>query len=204
MLTSLAQEMTGISDLSHEARRFRVVLESFNRNVELLFGHSAISPHVNSVALAEAFSNWKSAFEASRQLAAFNRADFVFCAAGLMLKELFKAHPLADLHGATLEDIPAAAADWPEGYAYVNFCASMAEAVLSGMGVEPKLRQELLDNPEFWQSFRENVKDNVSTAPGFLDLLFGNEPNWNGPDVPTFRPGLLAALGGPQPAKAIG
>ena len=204
MLTTLAQEMITIGDLSHEARRFRVVLESFNRNVELLFGNSAISPHVNAVALAQAFSNWKSAFEASRQLAAYNRTDFVFCAAGLMLRELFKSRPLKDLRDVTLEGIPAAAVDWPEGYAYVNFCLSMAEAVLTNMGAEPALKQELFEKPAFWQSFRENVIENVSTAPGFLDLLFGNEPNWSGPDLPNFRVGMRIALGLPPNPKLIG
>ena len=200
MLTTLAQEMTTIGDLSHEARRYRVVLESFNRNVELLFGDSVISPHVNAVALAEAFSNWKLAFEASRQLAAFNRTDFVYCAAGLMLKEMFKSRPLGDLHDVTLKGIPAAAYDWPEGYAYVNFCLSMAEAVLTNLGAKPALNQELLEKTAFWQSFRENVIENVSTAPGFLDLLFGNEPNWSGPDIPNFRVGMRIALGlPPQP-----
>ena len=206
MLTTLAQEMTTIGDLSHEARRYRVVLESFNRNVELLFGNSAIGPHVNAVALAEAFSNWKSAFEASRQLAAFNRTDFVYCSAGLMLKELLKSRPLQDLHDVTLEGIPAAAVDWPEGYAYVNFCLSMTEAVLSSMAVEPRfeLKQDLFEKRAFWQSFHENVIENVSTAPGFLDLLFGNEPNWNGPDIPNFRPGMQKALGLALKPKFLG
>ena len=204
MLTTLAQEMTTIGDLSHEARRYRVVLESFNRNVELLFGNSTISPHVNAVALAEAFSNWKSTFEASRQLAAFNRTDFVYCAAGLMLKEMFKSRPLRDLHDVSLEGIPAAALDWPEGYAYVNFCLSMAEAVLTNMGAKPALNHELLEKLAFWQSFRENVIENVSTAPGFLDLLFGNKPNWSGPDIPNFRVGMQIALGLPLKPKPIG
>lgn len=205
-LTTLAQEMTAIGDLSHEARRFRVVLGSFNRNVELLFGNSTISPHVNAVALAEAFSNWKSAFEASRQLAAFNRTDFVFCAAGLMLKELFKSRPLRDLHDVTLEGIPAAAVDWPEDYAYVNFCLSMTQAVLASMALESRfeLKQDLFEKRAFWQSFHENVIENVSTAPGFLDLLFGNEPNWNGPDIPNFRPGMQKALGLALKSKFLG
>ena len=204
MLTTLAQEMSSVGDLTHEARRYRVILESFNRNVELLFGNGSISPHVNPVALAEAFSDWKSAFEASHQLASVNRTDFVFCAAGLMLRELIKARPLVDLENVAIDGIPVAASDWPEGYAYVNFCVSMAEAVLSNMGVETKVNQKLFEKREFWQSFRENVAENVSTAPGFLDLLFGNEPNWNGPDIPLFRTGMRAALGLAPPPKAIG
>lgn len=200
MLTAFALEMSNIGDLSHEARRYRVVLDSFKRNVELLFGNTALSPHVDPVALAEAFSNWKMAFEGSRHMAGVNRTDFVFCAAGLMLKELFKARPLANLGKVSGQDIPPAAADWPEGYAYVNFCVSMAEAVLINMGAAPGVNQKLLEQPAFWQSFRENITENISTAPGFLDLLFGNEPNWSGPDIPTFRPGMKAALGLAPPA----
>ncbi len=111
-----------------------------------------------------------------------------------MLKEFFRARPLANLQSAVPEGIPAAVADWPEGFAYVNFCTSMAEAVLDGMGIELGLNQALLEKRQFWQLFRENVAENVSTAPGFLDLLSGNEPNWNGPDIPSFCPGMLAAL----------
>ncbi len=190
MLIPLAEEVQGSSDLAHQARRFRVVLDNFSRNVELLFSGVDSKPDVDAVALAAAFSNWRDEFEASRQYAAVNRADFVFCAAGLMLKQLFIARPLASLQGVGPVKLGDTTTSWPEGYVYTNYCISMAVAVLSDLHHPQLIDQKLADDPKFWNSFRENVAENVSTAPGFLDLLFGNTPNWEWPDVPAFRTAL--------------
>jgi hypothetical protein len=121
MLTPLKTEVLQVEDLSHEARRFRTIVWSFQRNLELLFKDTGLSANVDATALASAFSNWRQAFDKSKYLADVNRHDFVIFAAGLMLRELIAAAPLK----AEAEDLPKLPgsvdhrlARWPEGYAY--------------------------------------------------------------------------------------
>ncbi len=94
MLTPLKSEILKVDDLSHEARRFRTILWSFERNMDLLFKDTGLTAQVDHVALAEAFSRWRLAFDNSKYLASTDRRDFVIYAAGLMLKELIAASPL--------------------------------------------------------------------------------------------------------------
>ena len=91
MLTPLKPELAESTDLTHEARRFRTILKSFERNLDLLFRDTAIAPHVDHAALATAFSNWRQRFDATKHLADTDRRDFTIYSAGLMLKELVAA-----------------------------------------------------------------------------------------------------------------
>ena len=53
MLTPLKNEVLKVDDLSHEARRFRTIVWSFQRNLELLFKDTGTFRHGRSAALAE-------------------------------------------------------------------------------------------------------------------------------------------------------
>jgi hypothetical protein len=193
MLTPLKSEVLKVDDLSHEARRFRTILWSFERNLDLLFKDTGLAAEVDHAALAEAFSRWRQAFDQTKHLADVNRQDFVIYAAGLMLKELLAARPIRSIT-ATPPGVPALppAIDhrlqrWPEGYAYTSFCLSVAAAVLSEMGNEEPHESRVTEDPRFWDSFRENVAENPATAIAFFDMVCGQEPNWNAPDVPWMR-----------------
>jgi hypothetical protein len=191
MRTPLTTEMAERTDLTHEARRFRTVLQSFERNLDLLFRDSGLSPHVEHAALALAFARWRERFDATKHLAHVNRADFVIYAAGLMLKELIAAKPLRAL--PVRETAPVTQdhvlARWPEGYAYTSFCLSVASAILKEMGDAAPLGEGLADDPAFWDSFRENTAESPATAVAFFDLVCGRDPNWDAPDVPWLRDG---------------
>jgi hypothetical protein len=195
MRTPLKTEMTTRTDLTHEAQRFRTILQSFERNLDLLFMDSGLSPHVDHAALAVAFTNWRERFDATKHLALVNRQDFVIYAAGLMLKELISAKPL---EAVALPEAAAKLGDhvlarWPEGYAYTSFCLSVASAILREMGgVEPK-GEGPADDPAFWDSFRENAAESPATAVAFFDLVCGRDPNWDAPDVPWMREGQRGA-----------
>lgn len=198
MLTPLKTEVLNVNDLSHEARKFRTILWSFERNLELLFKDTGVSAKVDHAALAKAFSNWRGAFDKSKYLADVNRHDFVIFAAGLMLKELLAASPLktAESPAANLPVLPAnidhRLRQWPEGYAYTSFCLSVAAAILKEMGEEEPEASKPADDPKFWDSFRENALESPATAIAFFDLVCGLEPNWDAPDVPWLRHALLA------------
>ena len=186
MRTPLKTEFSTKTDLTHELRRFRTILQSFERNLELLFKDSGLSPHVDHAALATAFAKWRQRFDATKHLAEANRHDFVIYAAGLMLKELVDAKPLQALPTPNAPAVPAdhVLARWPEGYAYTSFCLSVASAILNEMGEDEISSEGLADDPAFWDSFKENTLESPATAVAFFDLVCGKDPNWDAPDVP--------------------
>jgi hypothetical protein len=195
----LKEEISVTPDLSHQARRFRTVLKTFERNLELVFKGSGLSAQVDHGALAEAFANWRRQFDAAKHLASANRHDFVIFAAGLMLRELIASRPIKNISLST--DPPVAdehpLSRWPEGYAYTSFCLSVASAILQEMGESEPTTEGLADDPAFWDSFRENVADSPANAVAFFDLVCGTNPNWDAPDVAWMRRALK-----PQPAIA--
>jgi hypothetical protein len=193
MLTPLKSEVLKVDDLAHEARRFRTILWSFERNLELLLKDTGLVAQVDHAALAEAFSRWRQGFDQTKHLADIDRHDFVIFAAGLMLKELIATNPITavDEKAGPLPELPAKIDHrlkrWPEGYAYTSFCLSVAAAVLNEMGDAEPQAARAADDPRFWDSFRENVAQDPAAAVAFFDMVCGLEPNWQSPDVPWMR-----------------
>jgi hypothetical protein len=193
MLTPLKTEVLKVDDLSHEARRFRTILWSFEKNLELLFKDTGLSARVDHAALANAFSKWRQAFDKTKHLADVNRHDFVIYAAGLMLKELVAAEPLRTVNDAP-EGLPSLPDHvdhrlkrWPEGYAYTSFCLSVATAILKEMGDEEPVAAKSADDLAFWDSFREHAAESPAMAVAFFDVVCGQKPNWDAPDVAWLR-----------------
>jgi hypothetical protein len=194
--TALTNEIPKIGDLAHEARRFRTILRTFESNLEQVFRNSALTAAVDHAALAQAFAKWRQRFDETKHLASTNRHDFVIFAAGLMLKELVAAQPLKTVarqqSGAAL--IPATTNHllerWPEGFAYTSFCLSVATAILREMGENGPEEGGPQDDPAFWDTFKENIESKPETAIAFFDLVCGQEPNWDAPDVPWLRKAL--------------
>jgi hypothetical protein len=189
MLTPLKSEIFEVDDLSHEVRRFRTILWSFERNMDLLFKNTGLVAVVNHEALAEAFSRWRKAFDNSKHMAGLDRRDFVIYAAGIMLKELIVAAPLSTStdHSSNSTEGDQPLKRWPEGYAYTSFCLSVAAAVLKEMGDAEPVSIRKTDDPGFWDSFKENTLETPAIAIAFFDLVCGQEPNWDAPDIPWLR-----------------
>jgi hypothetical protein len=194
MKTPLTNAVNQINDLAHEARRFRTILWTFEHNLELVFQNTALTAQVDHAALATAFSNWRQRFDETKYLADTNRHDFVIFAAGLMLKELVAAAPIKTVARATsdaaLVTTDHRLARWPEGYAYTSFCLSVASAILREMGESEPEDGGPSDDPAFWDTFKENTASSPESAIAFFDLVCGQEPNWDAPDVPWMRRAL--------------
>jgi hypothetical protein len=196
MKTPLTSDVSKIGDLAHAARRFRTVLQMFETNLDLLFKNSSLSTVVDHAALATAFSNWRQRFDQTKYLADTNRHDFVIFAAGLMLKELVAASPLKTQPRESSEGAVAnlttdqLLSRWPEGYAYTSFCLSVAGAILREMGESEPESGGPSDDPAFWDTFKENTLESPASAIAFFDLVCGQEPNWDAPDVPWMRKAL--------------
>lgn len=191
MFTPLASEIVKVEDLAHEARRFRTILWSFERNMDLLFRETGLAVEVDHEKLAQAFGRWRQAFDEARYLAESDRRDFVIFAAGLMLKELLVARPLATFPQQDVSAWPPGTDHrlkrWPEGYAYTSYCLSVAAAVLKEMGREDLTSVPRAEDAAFWDSFRENSLESPAMAVAFFDLVCGENPNWDAPDVPWLR-----------------
>ena len=193
MLTPLKTEVEKIGDLAHEARRFRTILWTFEKNIDLLFKGTGLAAEVDHEALAEAFSRWRLAFDQTKHLADINRQDFVIFAAGMMLKELLAARPISAIVASDLglpvipDTLDHRLKRWPEGYTYTSFCLSVATAVLREMGDLQPVESGVADDPRFWDSFRENAAENPANAIAFFDMVLGLQPNWSAPDVPWMR-----------------
>jgi hypothetical protein len=193
MLTPLKSEVQKVDDLSHEARRFRTILWSFEKNLDLLFKDTGLAAEVNHERLAEAFSRWRQVFDQTKHLADIDRQDFVIYAAGMMLKELMSARPITAIMPSDvgLQDVPSVIDHrllrWPEGYAYTSFCLSVAAAVLAETGSPEPRESAIVEDPRFWDSFRENAAQDPATAIAFFDMVCGLQPNWQAPDVPWMR-----------------
>ncbi len=194
--TALTREIPKIDDLAHEARRFRTILRTFESNLDQVFQNTALTAQVDHAALAEAFAKWRQRFDETKHLASTNRHDFVIFAAGLMLKELVAAQPIKTIARADSDAklVPATTnhllARWPEGYAYTSFCLSVASAILREMGESGPQDSGPQDDPAFWDTFKENIESKPETAIAFFDLVCGQEPNWDAPDVPWMRRAL--------------
>lgn len=191
MFTPLKSEIENVGDLAHEARRFRTVLWSFERNMELVFKNTGLKAEVDHESLAQAFASWRNAFDQARSLAKADRRDFVIFAAGLMLKELIAAKPLKTTPINDLSSWPTGADHllkrWPEGYAYTSYCLSVAAAVLREINQEDLTPAPRSEDVAFWDSFRENSLESPAIAVAFFDLVCGENPNWTAPDVPWLR-----------------
>jgi hypothetical protein len=196
METPLTHKISEPGDLAHEVRRFRTILRTFEQNLDLVFQNTALTAQVDHVALASAFSKWRQRFDETKYLAGTNRHDFVIFAAGLMLKELVTAAPLKtvarETSDAALVTTNHRLVRWPEGYAYTSFCLSVAGAILRDMGEDGPEADGASADPAFWDSFRENAATSPETAIAFFDLVCGQEPNWDAPDVPWMRKALKA------------
>lgn len=197
MLTPLKDEVQKVGDLAHEARRFRTILWSFEKNIDLLFKGTGLAAEVDHEALAMAFSRWRQAFDQTKHLADINRQDFVIFAAGMMLKELLAARPITAIVPSELglpaipDKLDHRLKRWPEGYAYTSFCLSVAGAVLHETGDLEPTESGIADDPRFWDSFRENAAENPANAIAFFDMVVGLQPNWTAPDVPWMRKTFL-------------
>jgi len=188
MVDDLDLPLDQVHDLRHHARRLSWFQHYFKKEAEELGQKYAFAFTINDRRLGEAFLNWANVFERDRPDAARNRADFAIFSGGLMLRELLRANPAnAKEIGKVTEYIPAdpmaaICEYWPEGFLYASCCLALVRAILktdfhTNVAVSPEFGEL-----RFWESFRENVHQDVGRAVPFFDVFLGREPNWGGPE----------------------
>ena len=188
----------GEPDVRHRIRQLRWFKTSFRHDARLIAQRYGLSVAIDDRKITEAFLNWAEVFERQKGYAKLDRRDFAIFAAGLLLRELLRAHPVQTEPGPEARDALADASapiarDWPEGFIYTNYCLCVVGAVLEQEGM-PLTLPTLADDLRTWWSYRENVAEDPSRAIAFLDLFTGNEPNWWMPDSVLSRAAMKKAV----------
>ena len=188
-----------IPDLRHRVRKLNWFLRSFHNEAGQLAGSYGLGFAINDRSLSRAFLTWAKVFETERPGAAQNRPDFVVFSGGLMLRELMRAAPVrferrGDASPNAATDPMTAIWDfWPEGALYATYCLKLVRAILKSdfaIDIGPHPRFENLGT---WESFRENVAEDVGVAVAFFDHFLGLEPAWGWPEGFLSRPAAKAA-----------
>ena len=195
----LKHQVMEVPDVRRRVRQLRWFKASFRQHAKLLGQHYGLAVGIDETRLTEAFLNWAERFSLDRRYADLDRRDFVVFTAGLLLRELFRLHPLK-AEPLAEAGVPAArndvdwklVHDWPEGFIATNYCLCMLSAVLEQEGMSLTL-PDLANDLRTWWSFRENVEEDPSQAIAFLDLFAGNEPNWFMPDSVASRAAIKRA-----------
>jgi hypothetical protein len=187
-------EMSDLPDLGHRLRQLRWFRRAFESCVHALEARYGLKAKIAEDVLAEVFMNWVETIDHQKSLARLDRSDFITFSGGMMLCELIQRHPVTvELSRQNIDDMPEAAAFWPEGFLYTNFCISAVAAVhRQEFGATIKLA-DCVDDLRTWWSFRENTQEMPSYAIAFLDRFVGAEPNWIMPERAGSRAAMLAA-----------
>jgi hypothetical protein len=164
-------------------RRLRWFKQAFLRHAEAYGRDLGCVFEVDEAKLASAFVRWLDSIERQKPADKNQRRAFFEFASGLMLRELISEMPVKATSPVTLAKADSAAAFWPEGYCCTMFCVSVHAAAM-----EQEFRAEteidpFIDDLRHWWSFKENARQDAGFASGFLQMVFGNEPNWMFPDV---------------------
>jgi hypothetical protein len=182
---------TSAADLRHRLRQLRWFKKSFRHDATLISKRYGVPIEVDESRLAGAFLNWAEVFGAQRAYSAANRRDFVFLAAGLLLRELSRSRPVRTLD--EWAGPPSKTQTWPEDFIYANYCLCVLGAVLEREG-QPLDLGRLADDLRAWLSYREGGRVEASAAIAILDLFTGSEPNWWTPDSVLSRAAVKRAV----------
>jgi hypothetical protein len=164
-------------------RRLHWFRSAFADYAQLVGAQIGCEFELDQTALTTVFVRWLRAVNKQKPSDHAERKDFFEFAAGLMLRELNQAKPLAARGTPCLADKASAAFFWPEGYAYTMFCIKLlTAAVEQEFHHRPDVSDAFNDLRQWW-SYRENVAEEPTFAVGFLQVLMGHEPNWQMPDA---------------------
>jgi hypothetical protein len=173
-----------VDDLRHIARRLTWYQRYFRKEAEECGKKFNVVFTTNNRRLGAAFLNWADAFEHYRAEAAVNQSDFTVFAGGLMLRELLRENPATatEVRKVTecipADPLAAICESWPEGFLYTFCCLTLVQAILkSDFNTDAQLSPQM-GELRFWQSFRENVQEDVGRAVPFFDVFLRREPNW--------------------------
>ena len=190
-LVDNAQAQAWLTEQLTQARVYRWAwfMPAFQSFTLRTLGRLGLSGHVDEVLAGTAFFEWVRIVEQSEAYAQENPVDHAHYVCGCLLRCLLRVHPLQGVVRDQASSAPAhkTPPDWPEGYVITGFVCTLLETYRLRLAAGPLHWQESLFD-KHWNSFRENVAEDVDRAGPFLDLLLGLDPVWGCPNSPGRRP----------------
>jgi hypothetical protein len=184
ILDPLAADWAGEPTLHSRAQSWSWFKQAFNQALQSHAAAPSSSWVVDEESLAKAFFAWAELVELYTPYEALDGADFRHFILGLLLQKLLEAQP------PVLRDVPATAAAVP----LTSFVLTLLQALHQNAGTAAlTLDAAALDGPR-WASYVENVAEDASTAPCFLDQMTGLQPAWQSRSLIEHRPAMQKAL----------
>ena len=146
--------------------------------------------------LADAFFNWASYTDSTKNFSTVDPLDYAHFASGLLLKSLMQTHPItvtstrasANASEMSLFEMM----NWPEDLASLCLTLTFLESWRLHLGAEPlHVDKELIRS--HWNSFHENAKEDTFSPIAFFDLFLGLPPVWENPMTAGNRPAMRTA-----------
>ncbi len=185
----LQAELVGVADLRRRIRHLGAFRESFRRCADLMAETRGIRFDISDRRLAAAFLDWAELFEREKPMAREAPRDFVAFAGGLLARELLR-QKFGDMVPVSAPAPRASAANdnciasfWPAGFLVMSYCASVVNSVAIQDFCAPFALEPAARDLRVWWSFRDDVRNDPSCIIGYLDLFFGNAPQWTKPDL---------------------
>ncbi|WP_411884110.1 hypothetical protein [Polaromonas sp. YR568] len=184
ILDALAADWAAEPTLHSRAQSWSWFRQAFGQALQSHAVAPSSSWAVDEESLAKAFFAWAELVELYTPYEALDGADFRHFILGLLLQKLIEAQP------PVLRDVPAAAAAVP----LTSFVLTLLQALHKNAGSAAlTLDAASLRGPR-WASYVENVAEDASTAPCFLDQMTGLQPAWQSRSLIEHRPAMQKAL----------
>ncbi|MDA4848675.1 hypothetical protein [Hoeflea poritis] len=165
------------------ARSLRWFLEAFSSQVNGISSETGLHFDIDKQKLRTVFLTWVKLFEAQKPSEPKQKIGYITFSAAMMLSELIDGNPIRIIRKPENANTDIPLYYWPEGYVYVAFCMNVRSAVLAqDLNIDVDAAPPF-DDIRTWWSFRENAREDSSTAIGFFELFVGDDPKWSGPKL---------------------
>ena len=186
---AVEKQLVATPQLRKRLRQMRWFAQAFRDNDKLVSRHLHFVTRIDDHRLHQTFFDWVRAIEPVEHDPSLTKADRIVFLGGLALRQLLKNRPVTILNLDKLEPAESdptsrIARSWPEGFIYTNFCICSIIAVHEQEFGEMRPLDKVAYDLRTWWSYRENVSEDPDLSIPFLDLFFGETPNWLRPTVP--------------------
>ena len=189
ILEDLARTWAQNSDLRRKAVSWTWFRTAFQEALDA--AASAAPSTSDDASLAPAFFAWAESVELHAHAEVHDPLDFRHFMCGLLLQKLLASQPPVVRPAHAFGGVPDAAS---AGEAATRFALTLLQALRLNAGAAPfMLDAEFVSGPR-WASYLENVREDSSTAIGFLDQMSGLQPIWHSPTLVEARPAMKKAL----------
>ncbi|MEY5099408.1 MAG: hypothetical protein RJA36_2127 [Pseudomonadota bacterium] len=133
---------------------------------------------VNVTDLGQAFFRWCGMLDGTIAYQQANPVEYAYFSSRALLECLFRSNPIqamAAAEGAPEPEDIARLLEWPTGFTATSLAFTVLDAQLRHLGLAP-LTPDYDAMRLHWNSFRENVSDDIESIEIFFNLFCGVAP----------------------------